>query len=763
MNALADDELGALAGSLRDRLARGAPLDDLLPEGFAAVREAAARTLGQRPFDVQVMGGAVLHLGKIAEMRTGEGKTLAATLPAYLHALAGAGVHVLTANDYLASRDAEWMGPVYRLLGLTVGLVRPEQRPSSAARREQYTADVTYGTWEEFGYDYLRDNVAWDRDDLVQRGHRFAIVDEADLILIDEMRTPLFISGPVREAESRHAAFAMLAGRLERGEHYETDERARTASLAESGAQAVEDHFGIGNLYEEPNLPLVHYMQNALKAKEHFQRDRDYIVTDGQAVIIDQTSGRLHRGRRYGDGLHEAIEAKEGLEVRAEMQTLATVPMWDYLGRYQHLGAMTGTAQEDVEIYRRIYQLEVVTIPTNRPMIRVDHRDAIYRTRQSKLTALADETVTRHAAGQPVLIGAASIEQAQAVSGLLTDRGLGHQVLTALNDGQEAQIITAAACLGAVTVVAKMAGRGVDIILGGAGGAQREQVTDRGGLCVLGAERPAKRRLEMHLRGRAGRQGDPGEAKFFVCFDDELMKAVVGEKQAAFWSRRYPEGEYIPKVATGLTSAQARMAASEAAWLTQNREFDQVLADQQHLIYAERVPAVRGDDMSGRVQELIEEVVRAQVTSASGEGLRAGRFWAGLLALYPADPAGFTLPGSADAEISKALLPRLAGQAAEDAQRAYHQREEQLAAGVLRELERRVTLTCLDRGWREHLEAMPDVLSAISLHATGDAALARYRREGTLAFNRMREAVNREIVRTLFYIKDDRSGAGLPD
>jgi preprotein translocase subunit SecA len=702
-----DDSFPGLTGSLRDRLARGEPADDLLPEAFAAVREAAARTLGQRHFDVQIMGGAVLHLGKIAEMRTGEGKTLTATLPAYLHALTGPGVHVLTANDYLAKRDAEWMGPVYRFLGLDIGLLATEQRPDPATRRLAYAADVTYGPWDQFGYDYLRDNLAWERHEIVQRGHRFAVIDEADLILLDEMRTPLSITGPAKQAEpasagARHAEYAALATRLERGAHYDVDEGAKTVSLTEGGTRAAEEHFGVGNLYAEPNLPLVHYVQNALRAKECYLRDRDYVVTGGQAVIIDQTSGRLHHGRRYADGVHEAIEAKEGLEVAAETVQLATIPIWDYLGEYGRLAAMTGTAAADAEACRQLYRLDVVTIPTNRPMIRVDHGDAMFGTEQSKLAALADETATRHAAGQPVLVGAVSIEQANDVSGLLTDRGVAHEVLTSLNQGQEAQILAAAGRLGAVTVVAKMAGRGVDIALGGADGTGRERVADAGGLCVLGAERPGKRRLEMHLRGRAGRQGDPGEAKFFVSFDDYTLKLALGTKQASFWSRHNKDGQAIAAISNGVTKAQAKVAAHETASLTQSREFDRVLTEQRRLIYADRAAAVGGEDLKARVRTLIDEVSGPKAISAL---------------------------------------------------RRYARREAELGPEVARELERRVILAVLDRAWREHLQAMPELLNAISMRTAGEAALAEYRKEATLAFNRMRRAADEQIVGSLLYMK----------
>jgi preprotein translocase subunit SecA len=754
MSCLGDDELRAMTASFRDRLARGEPMDELLPEAFAVVREAASRSVGQRPFDVQIMGGAVLHLGKIAEMRTGEGKTLTATLPAYLHALSGTGVHVMTANDYLASRDAEWMGPVYRFLGLTVGLLQPAPPSDTSVRRTEYNADVTYGPWSEFGYDYLRDNLAWSNDDVIQRGQHFVIVDEADLILIDEMRSPLQISAPAQSAEQGklwQEVSARVAQHLQPGGHYESDDRTRTVSLTDGGAEAVEDELGIDNLYDEVHLPLVHYVLNALKAKELYQKDRDYIVADGQAVIIDQTSGRLHRGRRYGEGIHEAIEAKEGLEIRPETETLATVPMWDYLHRYQRLAGLTGTAQEDAETYRQIYRLEVVTIPTNKPMIRFDHADALYRTRDSKLTALAEEVSIRHATGQPVLVGATSVEEARAISGLLTERGIGHGVLTALNFEQEARVIADAGELGAVTVVAKMAGRGVDIILGGTDGAGRERVADVGGLCVLGAERPHRRRLEMHLRGRAGRQGDPGEAKFFVSFDDELVGAVLrtGGKQLSLLRRIWTEGESFDRLATSLTSAQARQAANEAAGLVLARAWDEVVADQQRLIYAERLPAARGDDMSGQTRSLIEEVMRAVVAAAAAGAATAEQLWRGLRELYPVglEPQAFAY----DVGIPRHQLARIAGLVVDDAQRAYSRRETELGIGLIRRLERRVILVSLDRGWREHLQSMPDLAHSIGIRASGPTALAEYRREGTAMFNRMREEVNERIVGTLFY------------
>jgi preprotein translocase subunit SecA len=723
--ALPDDALRASTDSLRHRLDMGEPPDDLLPEAFAAVREAASRTLGQRHYDVQVMGGAVLHLGKIAEMRTGEGKTLTATLPAYLDALTGAPVHVMTANDYLARRDAEWMGPVYRFLGLSVGLLLPEQNPDRAARRGEYRADVTYGPSSEFGYDYLRDNLAWDRDEIVQRGHRLAIIDEADLILLDEMRAPLQISGPAKQDEARHAEYAALAARLERGEHYDADERTQTVSLTNSGTQVAEKHFGFDNLYAEPNLPFVHHLHNALKAREFYRKDRDYIVADGRAVIVDQTSGRLHHDRRYSGDIHEAIEAKEGLRVRAPMQVLAEIPLWDYLGEYESLAGMTGTAADDAGAYRQIYQLDVVTIPTNKPMIRVDHRDVFYRTPQSKLAALADETAMRHAAGQPVLVGTVSVEQSQELSGLLNERGVAHEMLSARNHADEARILASAGRLGAVTVIAKMAGRGVDIILGGADGADRERVADLGGLCVLGAERPGKRRLETHLRGRAGRQGDPGEAKFYVSFEDDMMKLVM-KRVSASLSRSYNrEGQAFGAASSMVTKTQASTAARETEWLIKMREFDRVLADQRRLIYAERAPALSGKDLGAQVRQLIDQVSRASVATR---------------------------------DVPKAELARMAGEAASNAQRRYNRRETQLGLAVIRDLERRLILSVLDKGWREHLQAMPELLNTIAVRVQGDAALAEYRREATLAFNQMRRSADTEVVYRLLTIQLTKPG-----
>lgn len=704
LTSLDDERLRALTGAYRERLARGEALDDLLPEAFATVREAAARVLGQRPFDVQIMGGAVLHLGTITEMRTGEGKTLTATLPAYLHALDGAGVHVMTANNHLARRDAEWMRPVYEFLGLSAGLLCPAATrtatPSYPGRRKAYAADVTYGTATEFAYDYLRDHIAWETDEVVQRGHHFALVDEADLVLVDEMSIAPCVMAEAEAPEPGYAEFTKLAARLRPGEHYESDERARTVSLTEAGADAAEDYFGIDDLYggdsdgEGPNL--VYYLRNALIAKEHYRPGRDYLVEDGAIVIIDSASGRPEPARTYGEGVQEAVLDKEGLPVPGERQAMAQVPMWDYLGRYELLAGMTGTAQEDAAVYQRVYQRDVVTIPTNKPMIRVDHPDRLYQTKDSKLEALVAETVSRHDSGQPVLIGAASIEEAGTVSALLNDREIGHQVLTALNHEEEARIIAGAGAAGAVTVVAQMAGRGVDIVLG-------QRVADLGGLCVLGTERPLRRRLEMHLRGRAGRQGDPGESRFFLSLEDELMTSGFSDKSRARMHRA--DGLELGILSWSYTRTQARFAANEAERLVLGREWDRVLAEQSRAYYAKRAPVLRGEELSAWIQELIARVD---------------------LGKHP----GWTCA-------------------------AHARLESEIGSELMREAEQRAVQSALNRSWRQHLQALPGLQKASVIRGLGTEALAQYHREAAKLFDDTLEAAYADVVPTLFSYEDD--------
>lgn len=705
MRERADDEFPKLTRSYQARLTAGETLDSLLPEAFAAVREAAARTLGQRPYDVQVMGGAVVHLGRIAEMLTGEGKTLAIILPAYLNALPGLGVHLLTANDYLAERDAEWMGPVYRFLGLNVGLLDAAQTPDVAVRRQAYAADVTYGGYKQFAYDYLRDNMTWDAAEVVQRGQNMAIVDEADLVLIDQARATPQITGPGSDSASDPAGvearspaeLAEVVARLRPGLHYDTVPSRRSVVLTDDGIRQIEEWLGIDSLYDEPNQPLIHRVRSALEAKELYQKDQDYFVEDGLVVIIDEVSGRPQHGLRYMDGLHEAIEAKEGLAIRPSAQILALIAVWDYIRQYRYLAGMTGTAMTDREIYQRIYSLDVVTIPTNRPMIRVDHPDRIYSMQAGKLEAITDEIANRNATGQPVLIGAGSVQQAEAISGLLSARSIDHEVLTAKNHEREAEVIARAARLGAVTVIAKMAGRGVDIVLGGGDPAERDAVADLGGLYVLGAERGSAGRIDMHLRGRAGRQGDPGESRFFVSFDDEQFKNMDPTALAIVRRSFKDTGAESARVSGALDKIQASMAGKTAARLNRQLEYDAVLADQRHLVYAERRAAFNPEELCERIQDMLD---------------------------------------------------------GPDDRQAYARREAELTSAVMRELEKRVTLVVIDRSWRGHLEEMSDLLRVIQARsASGVAPLADYRREATVLLDALRARIREEIVRLLLTVE----------
>ncbi|MFT4126425.1 MAG: preprotein translocase subunit SecA, partial [Gordonia sp. (in: high G+C Gram-positive bacteria)] len=570
--ALTDNELRGKTEEFRERLAAGASLDELLPEAFAVAREAAWRVLDQKHFHVQIMGGAALHYGNIAEMKTGEGKTLTCVLPAYLNALSGDGVHVVTVNDYLAKRDAEWMGRVHRFLGLETAVILTGMSPDQ--RRVAYAADITYGTNNEFGFDYLRDNMAHSLDELVQRGHNFAIVDEVDSILIDEARTPLIISGPAESSSKWYIEFARIAPLLERDVHYEVDIKKKTIGVHEAGIEFVEDQLGIDNLYEAANSPLVSYMNNAIKVKELFQRDKDYIVRNGEVMIVDEFTGRVLDGRRFNEGLHQAIEAKEGVEIKAENQTLATITLQNYFRMYDKLAGMTGTADTEAAEFEQIYKLGVLPIPTNKPMIRKDQTDLIYKTEEAKFAAVVDDITERHAVGQPVLIGTTSVERSEYLSRQLKRRDIPHTVLNAKFHEQEAQIVAEAGRIGAVTVATNMAGRGTDVVLGGnpdiiadirlrkAGldpvhtpdeyeaawdeaietaradaAAEAEQVREAGGLYVLGTERHESRRIDNQLRGRSGRQGDPGESRFYLSLGDELMRRFNGAALEAIMNR----------------------------------------------------------------------------------------------------------------------------------------------------------------------------------------------------------------------------------
>ncbi|MDH6462184.1 preprotein translocase subunit SecA [Micromonospora sp. A200] len=797
---LTDDELRGLTEQYRERLADGETLDDLLPEAFATVREAAARVLGQRPYDVQVMGGAALHFGNIAEMKTGEGKTLTSVMAVYLNALSGKGVHVVTVNDYLAQRDAAWMGRVHEFLGLTVGVVLPN-RPASE-HRAAYECDITYGTNNEFGFDYLRDNMAWSRDELVQRGHNFAVVDEVDSILIDEARTPLIISGPAEHSARWYSEFAGVVARLQPGTDgegdYEVDYAKRTIAITERGVAKVEDRLGIDNLYESVNTPLVGYLNNAIKAKELYKRDKDYIISDGEVLIVDEFTGRILHGRRYNEGMHQAIEAKEGVEIKQENQTLATITLQNYFRLYEKLSGMTGTAQTEASEFNKVYKVGVVTIPTHRPMVRLDRADVIYKTERAKFNAVIEDIAERHQAGQPVLVGTVSVENSEILSQLLRRRGIPHSVLNAKFHAREAEIVAQAGRKGAVTVATNMAGRGTDILLGGnpeflaaselrqrgldplendeeyakameevlpawkqACEAEAEEVAEAGGLYVLGTERHESRRIDNQLRGRAGRQGDPGESRFYLSLQDELMKRFrAGAVEAVMERFNIPEDVPIESkmVTRQIKSAQAQIEGQNAEIRKNVLKYDEVLNKQRQVIYAERLRVLNGEDLSDQVRNMIDDTVTAYVTGATSEGYAEDwdleQLWSSLKQLYP---VGISIEemeeeaGGARASIdADFLLARLK----EDAHAAYDRREEQLGEEAVRQLERMVLLQVIDRKWREHLYEMDYLQEGISLRAYAQRdPVIEYQREGFDMFATMMDGIKEETVGFLYNLE----------
>src|SRR5690348_9544592 len=675
---MSDDELRELTQQYQERYAEGESLDSLLPEAFATAREGARRVLGQRAYDVQIMGAAALHFGNIPEMKTGEGKTLTGVFPAYLNALSGEGVHIITVNDYLAQRDAEWVGRVHVFLGLSVGVILPN-RPA-AEHREAYLCDITYGTNNEFGFDYLRDNMAWSRDELVQRGHNFAIVDEVDSILIDEARTPLIISGPAEQSARWYQEFARVVARMNKGKDgegdYEVDESKRTVAVTERGVSRVEDRLGIDNLYESVNTPLVGYLNNELEAKDLYKRDKDYIVQDGEVLIVDEFTGRILYGRRYNEGMHQAIEAKEGVEIKQENQTLATITLQNYFRLYDKLGGMTGTAQTEAGEFNKVYKVGVVSIPTHRPMIRADRPDVIYKTEKAKFSAVVEDIVERHQIGQPVLVGTVSVENSEILSTMLRKRGIPHAVLNAKFHQKEAEIVAQAGRKGGVTVATNMAGRGTDILLGGnpeylaaAELRQRglvpetdeydaayddalakweklcdeegEEVIDAGGLYVLGTERHESRRIDNQLRGRSGRQGDPGESRFYLSLQDELMRRFrAGAVEAVMERFNIPEDVPIESkmVSRQIKSAQTQIEAQNAEIRKNVLKYDEVLNKQRQVIYAERKRVLDGEDLHEQVTHMINDVVTAYVDGATAEGYAEDwdldQLWASLKQLY---------------------------------------------------------------------------------------------------------------------------------
>ncbi|MBA2574795.1 MAG: preprotein translocase subunit SecA, partial [Nocardioidaceae bacterium] len=792
--AMSDEELRAQTDDFKQRLASGDSLDSLLPEAFATVREAAKRVLGQRHFDVQLMGGAALHYGNIAEMKTGEGKTLVATMPVYLNALTGQGVHVVTVNDYLARYHAEWMGRIYHFLGLTTGMVLPQMTP--AQRRESYQADITYGTNNEFGFDYLRDNMANSIEDLVQRGHHFAIVDEVDSILIDEARTPLIISGPSDESVKWYDEFSTIVDRLKADHDYEVDEKKRTVSVLEPGIESVEDHLGIDNLYDAVNTPLISFLNNAIKAKELFRRDRDYVVIDGEVLIVDEHTGRMLHGRRYNEGLHQAIEAKEGVQVREEYQTLATITLQNYFRLYDKLGGMTGTAMTEASEFDKIYKLGVISIPTNRPMVRKDQPDLVYRTEGAKYEAIIDDIVERYADGQPVLVGTVSVEKSERLSGLLKQRGIAHTVLNAKHHANEAHIVAQAGRKGAITVATNMAGRGTDIMLGGsvefladeelrAQGLdplehsdeyeaawpqaherieqqvkdEHDEVNDVGGLYIVGTERHESRRIDNQLRGRSGRQGDPGESRFYLSLEDDLMRLFKSDwVDWVLTTMKIPDDVPIEnkRVTGAIASAQGQVESQNFETRKNVLKYDDVMSRQREVIYGERRRVLEGADLHEQVRRMIDHTVQGYVVGATEgfpEEWDLAKLWTALKTLYRVGVTEEELEdemGGREALTRDYLVEALTG----DAQKAYDAREEAMGAEVMRELERRVLLSVLDRKWREHLYEMDYLREGIGLRAYSQRdPLVEYQREGFELFTAMRDSIEEELVGFLFNLE----------
>src|SRR3954462_10711139 len=802
---LTDADLRGLTDTFRERLADGETLDDLLPEAYAVVREAARRTLGQFHYKVQLMGGVALHLGNVAEMKTGEGKKLVSTLPVYLNALSGEGVHVVTTNDYLATRDADWMGGVHRFLGLTVGKIVNDLPPEK--RRAADKCDITYGTNNEFGFDYLRDNMAWSLDDLVQRGHHYAVVDEVDSILIDEARTPLIISGPAEENQRWYLEFARLAPRMKKDQHYEVEEGKRTVAVTEDGVAFVEDQLGIDNLYEAANPPLVGYLNNSLKAKELYKRDRDYIVNDGEVLIVDEFIGRVLHGRRYNEGMHQAIEAKESVPIQQENQTLATITLQNYFRLYKKLAGMTGTASTEANELHQTYKLGVVPIPTNMPMIRADETDLIYKTEDAKFAAVIDDIAERHEQGQPVLVGTASVAKSERLSSLLLRKGIPHEVLNAKQHAREAAIIANAGRKSAVTIATNMAGRGTDIQLGGNpefaadltlrergltpdetpeeyeaawadalekakvdAAKEHDEVVELGGLYVLGTERHESRRIDNQLRGRAGRQGDPGESRFYLSLGDDLMVRFYGERVAAMMNMlRLPEDVPIEAkmVSKAIQSAQTQMEQQNFEIRKNVLKYDEVMNKQRTVVYDERRQVLDGKDLSDQIRPMITDVVTSYVEGATSSGYPEEwdleQLWTALKTLYPISltiDEAVEQTGGEKADLTREFLVE---ELVADAQAAYDQREEELGAEVLRELERRVLLSVLDRKWREHLYEMDYLQEGIGLRAMAQRdPLVEYQREGFDMFAAMMDAVKEESIGFLFNLEvqvDDGSAA----
>ena len=799
--ALSDAELAAKTDEFKQRLKDGETVNDLLLEAFATAREASWRVLGQKHFPVQVMGAASLHFGSVAEMKTGEGKTLTCVLPAYLNALEGKGAHVVTVNDYLAKRDSEWMGRVHRFLGLKVDVILSGMSPEE--RRQAYNADITYGTNNEFGFDYLRDNMAHSLDELVQRGHHYAIVDEVDSILIDEARTPLIISGPAEGTSEWYTAFARIVPRMTRDIHYEVDERKRTVGIREEGVELVEDQLGIDNLYAPQNSQLVGYLNNAIKAKELFVRDKDYIVRNGEVLIVDEFTGRVLSGRRYNEGMHQAIEAKEGVEIQAENQTLATITLQNYFRLYDKLAGMTGTAETEASELHQIYKLDVNQIPTNRPNQRIDKSDLVYKTQEAKFRAVADDIKERVQKGQPVLVGTTSVERSEYLSHLLQSKGVRHSVLNAKHHEEEAQVVAQAGRLGAVTVATNMAGRGTDIVLGGnpdiiadinlrqrgldpvetpeeyeqawdeeiarvrdASKKEAKEVCEAGGLYVLGTERHESRRIDNQLRGRCARQGDPGETRFYLSMRDELMTRFVGPSMEAMMNRlNVPDDVPIEAkmVTNAIKSAQTQVESQNFEMRKNVLKYDEVMNSQRKVIYAERRQILEGLDLRDQVRAMIDDTISAYVYAETADGYvedwDLGALWNALESLYGPTMSWQSLIDSSEygpagelpvEDLRRALI--------DDALAQYEDLEKVVEAiggdEQMRNLERYTLLNVVDQKWREHLYEMDYLKEGIGLRAMAQRdPLVEYQREGGDMFRKMEDGIKEEAVRQLFMVR----------
>ncbi|MGI5835227.1 MAG: preprotein translocase subunit SecA [Chloroflexota bacterium] len=752
---LSTDRLQEKTAEFRNRLEAGETLDGILPEAFAVVREAAKRTLGQRHYDVQLMGGMVLHQGKIAEMKTGEGKTLVATLPAYLNALTGRGVHVVTVNDYLARRDSSWMGQIYRLLGLTVGVI--QHGMDGPARRDAYNCDITYGTNNEFGFDYLRDNMVWDLNERVQRPLNYAIVDEVDNILIDEARTPLIISGQAEESTDKYTLFARLVPRLRKEDDYTIDEKLRVVTLTEEGVAKMERWLGLQNLYDPAHYDLTRYMEQALKANFIFKRDRDYVVKDGQVIIVDEFTGRLMFGRRYSEGLHQAIEAKEGVKIERETRTLATITFQNYFRLYNKLAGMTGTASTEAEEFHKIYKLDVIVIPTHRPMVRKDMPDLIYKTEKAKYKAVVQEIEELYKKKRPVLVGTVSIEKSEMLSDMLSRRGIPHQVLNAKQHEKEAGIIAQAGKPATVTIATNMAGRGVDIILGGNPGDPDDSklVKDLGGLHVLGTERHEARRIDNQLRGRAGRQGDPGSSRFYVSLEDDLMRRFGGSNIAGIMDRLGLE-EDVPLehnlVSKAIENAQTKVEAHNFDIRKHVVEYDDVMNKHREVIYGERKKVLETENLRPIVMEMVEshisELVDVHLAGDHADDWDLNGLLNGMKAMLP-------LPSDLTTEkLSQLSKEEIKGGLLDLVEQAYDEKERQLGEELMRRAERWVMLNVIDNLWVQHLTSIDDLREGIGLRAYGQRdPLVEYKAEAYNMFQGLMSAIQHDVVHRIFHVR----------